>query len=29
VRIVLRVLIGAVFCLSAVSKLVAIEQFEL
>jgi uncharacterized membrane protein YphA (DoxX/SURF4 family) len=29
VRIVLRVLIGAVFCLSAVSKLVAIDQFEL
>ena len=29
VRIVLRVLIGAVFCLSALSKLVAIDQFEL
>ena len=29
VRIVLRVVIGAVFCLSALSKLVAIDQFEL
>lgn len=29
VRIVLRVLIGAVFCVSALSKLVAIDHFEL